>query len=1067
MRTASATQRGGHRGARRLLGLLCLSLISAALFASATPAASTAAAAGPWRASVSNPDYVTQNKLMDVFVSVLNTSPDSLSGELTVRFTLPPGITPYENPFGPNPSDDSGHTSPVCNTVDQVTECTADASGVEAGQQVRMRFIGSVASDATGGPGEIEVSGGGSSEAFTYPFSIAVGPSGPFAIKAFDIGLSDGPVVPATHAGSDPTDVVTTIKLQSEAQLNFDIPSSNLVVNAPTESLRDTIVHVPPGFVGNPTATPARCKQSQLTDSALTSTGAQADFPKCPPGSQTGLVQINSGDIAPLYNLVPPKGSPAAFGFQYHSIVVTLLARLRPSDNGIDIVTLNTPNTIPIPKFEVMMWGNPTDKSYDRLRGLCLYQGFGYNPETCEGSLSTRSDVPFLRTPTSCPGTPLPWSIEMNTWEHPGTFVHKETSTPAMEGCAENPFDPSVLLAPSSHAAASTSGLDVEVKMPQEASIDGLAEADLRAATVQLPQGVTLNPAAADGLAACTDEQLRLGLEGPSNCPDAAKLGSLELETQLLEDPIEGSVYLRSQASNDPASGDLYRLALEIRSDERGVDVKLPGSLKVDPNTGQLTTSFSDLPQLPFESMRLHLKTGPRAPLTTPSACGTYAAHAVLTGWNGATETLDPSFTIDQSCTPPAFKPGFEAGVEDNTAGEFSPFTLRVTRDAGQPNLSRIDATLPEGELAKLAGVPVCSNAAAATGACPAESKIGTTTVGVGEGSNPLYVPQAGHAPTAVYLSGPYKSAPYSIVVAVPAQAGPFDLGTVSVRSAVQIDPTTTQASVLSDPLPQIIGGVPVAYRDVRVNVDRPKFTLNPTSCEPQSVNGTISSTQGQSARVSDRFQAGDCAQLGFGPKLGLRLSGGTHRGDNPALTAVFRPRAGNANAASIQVALPHSEFLDQSHIRTICTRVQFAADACPKGSIYGHVRATSPLLDYALEGPVYLRSSSHNLPDLVLALHGPASHPIEIDAVGRIDSVNGGIRTTFAQVPDAPLTKVVLRMAGGQKSLLQNSRNLCASTNRADVQMDAHNGRTANSQPALRAAGCPAKAHKRHRRHR
>jgi hypothetical protein len=1026
--------------------------------------ASAASAAPTLRVSTVTPDYVTQGRAMKMWVSVIGVGTGSLNGNLTVNYTFPPGIVPVA------PNDLNGRVNPVCNTVGQVMECTADVTGLQPDLQIRLETFAEVASDATGGSGEIEVSGGGTPGVFTEDFSIAVGPPAPFAIKAFDVGLSDGPVVPAEHAGSDPADVTTTVKLLSQAKENFDIqevfgfPFPNLFVDAPTESFRDTTVHVPPGFVGNPTATQIRCTPSQLTTPFPVTA-----IPQCPPESQIGLVQITSAegpDIVPLYNVVPPLGSPAEFGFFYNSIVVTLLPKLRPSDNGIDIVTQKTPNSIPVPKFEVTLWGSPTDKSYDRLRGICLHPYKGYNSEKGDCSLKTRSDVPFLRTPTSCPGTPLPWSIEMDTYEHVGTFVGKETTTPAMEGCEDNPFDPNVALAPTSRAARSTSGLDVAISMKQDAGINGLAPADVRSATVALPEGVTINPASADGLAACTDAQLRLGLEGPSNCPDASKLGSLELETPLLEDPIGGSVYLRSQASQDPASGDLYRLALELRSDERGVDIKLPGSLKVDPNTGQLTTSFSDLPQLPFESAQLHLDGGPRAPLTTPQTCGTYTSHAVLTGWNGAVRTIDPSFTVDQNCTAPAFAPGFQASAKDRTAGAFSPFTLRVTRDSGMPNLSSIDATLPEGELAKLKGVPLCPAAQAATGACPAESKIGTTTVGVGEGSNPLYVPQAGHAPTAVYLAGPYKSAPYSIVVAVPAQAGPFDLGTVTVRSGVQIDPTTTQASVLSDPLPQIIGGVPVAYRDVRVNVDRPKFTLNPTSCEPQSVNGTISSTQGQSAQVSDRFQAGDCAQLGFKPKLGLRLSGGTHRGDDPALRATLKMPAGGANIARVSVALPHSEFLDQSHIRTICTRVQFAADACPKGSIYGKVTATTPILDYPLTGNAYLRSSSHNLPDLVLALRGPASHPIEIDAVGRIDSVNGGIRTTFAQVPDAPLTKVVLRMAGGQKSLLQNSRNLCASTNRADVQMDAHNGRAFDSTPALRAK-CGGKAPSHHHRHR
>jgi hypothetical protein len=475
-----------------------------------------------------------------------------------------------------------------------------------------------------------------------------------------------------------------------------------------------------------------------------------------------------------------------------------------------------------------------------------------------------------------------------------------------------------------------------------------------------------------------------------------------------------------------------------------------------DEETGKLTASFDDLPQLPFESMQLRLKSGPRAPLTTPATCGTYNTHAVLESWSGKTVAVDSPFVVDRDCEPRPFSPGFQAGVSDARAGRYSPFELRVTRGDGEPNISRIDVTLPEGEVAKLAGVGVCPEAGAATGSCPASSSLGTTTVGAGVGSNPIYLPQAGKAPTGVYFAGPYKGAPYSLVVKVPAQAGPFDLGTVAVRSQIRIDPTSAQVSVLSDPLPQIIGGVPVAYRDIRVRIDRPGYTLNPTSCEPQSVRGSIVPTIGESASVSDRFRAIDCGLLRFKPRLALRLKGGVRRTKNPALRATLTmpqwcgrsdrktPCGPGANIARAVVTLPETQFLAQDHIRTICTRVQFNAgggggERCPARSVYGHARAISPLLDRPLAGPVYLRSSNHTLPDLVAALDGQ----IHIDLVGRIDSEKGGgIRTSFEGIPDAPVTKFVLSMQGGEKSLLENSVNLCKTTSRASVKFDGQNGK-------------------------
>ncbi|HEX3609887.1 MAG TPA: hypothetical protein VHU14_09525, partial [Solirubrobacterales bacterium] len=308
--------------------------------------------------------------------------------------------------------------------------------------------------------------------------------------------------------------------------------------------------------------------------------------------------------------------------------------------------------------------------------------------------------------------------------------------------------------------------------------------------------------------------------------------------------------------------------------------------------------------------------------------------------------------------------------------------------------------------------------------------------------------PQPGKDPTAVYLSGPYKGAPYSLVVKTPAQAGPFDLGTVVVRAGIFVDPSTAQVTAKSDPLPQILEGVPISYRTIHVDIDRPDFALNPTSCDPMSIDGAVTSDRGAVANASDRFQVGGCAGLGFKPSLATHLSGGTHRGTHPRLQAVLRARPGEANIGRAAVTLPHSEFLDQSHIRTVCTRVQFVASECPEASIYGRAKAITPLLDQPLEGPVYLRSSNHELPDLVVALSGQ----VKFNLVGRIDAVpSGGIRTTFESVPDAPVSKFVLTMQGGKKGLLVNSTNICARHDRLVARFDGQNGKVHDIEPLLK----------------
>ena len=494
-----------------------------------------------------------------------------------------------------------------------------------------------------------------------------------------------------------------------------------------------------------------------------------------------------------------------------------------------------------------------------------------------------------------------------------------------------------------------------------------------------------------------------------------------------------------------------------------GFYLRLPGKVELDPDTSQVVTSFSDIPQLPFEQLKLSLRNGPNAPLITPSTCGTYNVQIQMTSWASAVPVeLNSPIGITEACAAGGFNPKLRAGTAIPTAGAYSPFTFQVTRVDGEQNLAELTATLPEGLLAKLAGVSICGDAAAASGDCPASSQIGATTVGAGAGSNPVYIPQAGKAPTAIYLAGPYKGAPYSLVVKVPAQAGPFDLGNVVVRSALNVDPVTTQITASSDPLPQILKGVPVSYRDLRIEINRPDFTLNPTSCDAKKVVGSFAGAAGASANPTAPFQAVNCERLGFKPTLAMKLSGPTHRSAYPALRAVLTARPGDANISRAEVTLPKTEFLENAHIQTICTRVQFAANNCPPGSVYGHAKAWSPLLDEPVEGPVYLRSSDHELPDLVASLDG-AMH---VDLAGRIDSVHARIRNTFEFVPDAPVSKFVLNMQGGKKGLLVNNTELCKTTPRVEAVFKGHNEKVQKVNPVAKAdCGKKGKSKKREAR--
>jgi hypothetical protein len=716
---------------------------------------------------------------------------------------------------------------------------------------------------------------------------------------------------------------------------------------------------------------------------------------------------------------------------------------------------------IPVIRSKVVLWGKPADPSHDYLRGpqlQCFDEPSGpgcSEPElTGGGHAWTAGTEPFLTNPVRCAAATT--RLAVDSWENPDAFENAEFVSAPVDGCERLSFEPRLTVTPQSRSADTPAGLGVHLSFPQNDNPNALATPSLRDATVAFPEGVTISPPSAEGLVGCTDTQLGLGSDNPVACPDAAKIGAVEATTPLLSESLSGGVYLREQASNDPESGQMYRLALVLENANRGLLIKLPGQIRVNRLSGQITARFVDNPQLPVSEVALQLKSGSRSPLAMPRACGTYTAVATLAPWSGATAAVDrSSFTIDQNCgAANGFAPGVEAGTVNPVAGAHSSFALRVTRAAGA-NVSQIEAALPEGLLATLKGVPLCAEAGAAGGACPAASQVGTTTVGAGSGESPLYVPQPGKAPTALYLAGPYKGAPYSLIAKVPAQAGPFDLGTVVVRNALHVDRATAQVTAKSDPLPQVLQGIPISYRDIRVNVDRPMFTLNPTSCDPMSINSAITAAGGAVAKDSVRFQAAGCERLPFKPKLSLRLKGKTKRSGHPALTAVLTQPSGQANIDRVSVVLPRGQFIDQGRIGEVCTRPQFAQNACPPSSVLGKATAYSPLLDRPLVGPVYLRANGgeRELPDMVAALRGQ----IDVDLVGHIDAVvnkkaeTSRIRNTFAIVPDAPVSRFVLKLNAGKRALLENSQNLCRSTQRASVRMDGQNGKPYNTAPLVK----------------
>jgi hypothetical protein len=851
-----------------------------------------------------------------------------------------------------------------------------------------------------------------------------------YALESASVSLS------STQAGAH-ADFTTNFKLTRKEK------------GVPYAQTRDVEVDLPPGIIGNPQAVP-RCTVAQL--------GNGPDESECPIDSQVGVTEITVVEpttgtfLEPVYNMPSPGGDVVArLGFMAVLWPAFINVRVDPENYGLVASLEGAPSASGLTEATTTLWGVPAAPSHDEERLTPLEANNGETPPG--GRKASLPEAPFMTNPTDCSLT-RDITITARSYQLPNQPSTVSAPFPQITGCEKLNFTPHFTVRPTNPEASAPTGLETELEIPQDETPQGRATSTLKSALVTLPEGVTVNPAAGARLDACSPEQVGFGTNEPSHCPEAAKIGSAEIDVPALEHTLYGAVYQRT-----PEPGHLFRFWLV--TDEQGVHLKLPAEIEANPLTGQLTTIFAGIPsiggnpQVPVADLKLHVFGGADAPLATPASCGTYQTHYSFSPWSGkpAAEGETP-MQITSGCSKGGFSPGLIAGTMNPAAGSFSSFAMTLTRQDGEGNPKTLSVHLPQGLLAKLGGVPLCSDADAATGNCPAASQIGTIVAAAGVGGAPLWIPQPGKSPTAVYLGGPYKGAPYSIVAVVPAQAGPFDLGTVVTRAAINVDPTTALATITTDPLPQILEGVPVLYRTIHVDVNRPEFTLNPTSCEQKRIETDVVASNGAVAHPSDAFQATNCAKLAYSPKLKLSFKGSTKRSGNPAVKAVLTQPANQANTAGATVILPSSEFIDQSHINNPCTRVQFNENACPANSILGTARAVSPLLDQPLEGPIYFRSNGgeRELPDIVADLHGQ----IHIILVGFIDSVQkkgteiSRVRTRFQNVPDAPVTKFSVSFFGGKKSLIENHVNLCQGTHRAKLVFTGQNGRVSKQSPVI-----------------
>lgn len=842
---------------------------------------------------------------------------------------------------------------------------------------------------------------------------------------------------------------LSSVQAGAHADLTTSFRLTRSESEQPYAQTRDVEVALPPGEMGNPQSIP-RCTVNQLGNAPSESA--------CPIASQVGVTEVRvlnpiSGTfLEPIYNMEPPKGSDivARLGFYAVGYPTLINVRINPVDYSLLASIEGAPSAAGLLEATTTLWGVPAAPGHDEQRITPEEAIGGGGP--AGGRPAGLPEAPFLSNPTDC-STERQLRITARSYQLPDSSSTMSVPFPKITGCGNVGFEPTFAAVSTNPEASAPTGLAAEIVIPQDETPQGRASSALKRAVVTLPLGMAINPSAGSAIGACSSEQVAFQRDEPSHCPNAAKIGSAEIEVPALEHTLSGSIYQRT-----PEPGHLFRFWLV--TDELGVYLKLPAEIEADPVTGQLTTVFSGLsslggnPQVPLGDLKLHVFGGPRAPLSTPSSCGTYQTHFQFAPWSGRPAAEgQTAMQITSGCGKWGFAPKLTAGSTDSSAGRFSPFTFTLTREDGEANLQTIALHLPQGLLGKLSGVPLCPEDASAVGACPDSARIGHLTAAAGVGGTPLWIPQPGKAGTAVYLAGPYLGAPYSLVAVVPVQAGPFDLGTVVNRAGVFIDPETALATIKTDPLPQILEGVPVSYRTIHVDVDRKHFTLNPTSCAVKKITATVGAANGFSTEATDGFQVTNCGKLPYSPKLRIFLRGQTRRTGNPAIKAVLIQTPRQANTKQAMVLLPASEFIDNAHITNPCTRVQFDAGNCPKSSILGHAKAMSPLLSKPLKGPIYFRSNggARALPDIVADLRGQ----IHIVLVGYIDSIKTGpetsrVRTRFLHVPDAPVTRFTMNLFGGKKGLIENSTNLCPRIYHVQIELRAHNGRSRRSDPPL-----------------
>jgi hypothetical protein len=1084
-----------------------LVLVFAAAWVAANAADAQAATAGWHIESAASPTNFsagpsaacTSEHLCDsYFVIATNVGSGVSSGKIEITDVLPEhtvivavpqnGATAYQ----PGNLNGEGENIPCSKTATEVSCATEEAipPGGAISLHVDVEVTGNIHTLA---PNRAEVSEEGSGVpsgvSASPPTPVGAGPAG-FGVQQLSVGAFGPEGERDVQAGSHPASVLTGITYNTVLDLEGNVSQF------PWEQVQEPKVEnvdLPIGFVGDALSAP-RC------------TAVAAAAETCPADTRIGVVglfkSVGIDDLfLNLYNIVPEAGYPAQFGFAFLHTVIMLRPRVLPSESGYVL-------SVPVPAV-------PRSENI-KLRGVTVTI-FG-DPSLSDGGSAGEA---FATNPVSCQGGPLKATLEMNSWESPGDWQMAEapmyagSGSEGVSGCGGLQFNPTVSVTPETTQTDSPSGYEVDLRVPQAPNVEGdLATSDLKNAVVSFPAGVSVDPSAANGLVACQasgpegielgngdkPDADRLAEEGvfqegeewgyhgdedglvhaaAGHCPQASQIGEVEVVTPLVAEPLKGHLYVAEPGCGGPGQnactnasaedGELFGVYLEVAGS--GVVVKLHGGVSVNPQTGQLTTKFEEAPELPFSELKLKLNGGQRAPLANPQSCGVFTLTSDLTPWSTPfTQDATPLASYPVSGCTGAFSPGFSAGMSSTLhAGAFSPFTLTLSRRDGEGDLSGLSVNMPVGLLGRIAGIEQCPASAAAAGSCGVVapgSRVGSVLAAAGAGGSPFW--QRG----SVYLTGPYDGGPFGLSVVVPAVAGPYNLGDIVVRAGIRINPVTAAVTVVSDPLPQMVDGVPLRVQTINVAVgEGDGFTFNPTDCAKKEVSASVSDPQGAVVGVSAPFGASGCAALPFKPSVAVSTAGKASKAKGASLdTKIAMPAAvagsgmvgADANIASVKVELPKQLPARNTTLQKACLAAVFEANpaSCPAGSDVGSVVVHTPVLASPLVGPAYLVSyGGAKFPDMVMILQAEG---VKIEVTGSIYVSKKGITSvTVKSVPDAPITSFELKTPTGPYSVLtsyvpaKDEFNLCGQSLAMPTEITAQNGLMFKQSTKIAITGC------------